>query len=422
MHAVPALALVFEPEVPASLAPLLEQRPFGLLPLAGRPLLHHQLSALAAAGVREVQLYVSHLPHLTRDFVGTGARWGLRVRCHSVAAAGQFLERPLRALIDRRLGQGGIAMAMNCFVDAATLRAMMLECGAAPLRLQAGSGHALPCFAVPERARRMDAPSMARFHADDPILIDSPKALWQANVRLLEGMRSVAHRERRVADAVYLGNGCRLHESAQLAEPSLIGARSVLGRRTRVGAHSIIGQDVFLDESSEVHASIVFDGTYVGPHGFIEGKLVDGCRMVDVESGEAVYIDDPSLLGTSAQHRSAGDSLRACAEWMLAASMLALTALPVLGFALARALRGRRVLSREHRFIPTGRLLSGEVSSRKVALLTLEGVPHPAWRRVPWLLAVLKGELQLVGTTLPAEKPAFAYAALSQSYAMLARR
>jgi hypothetical protein len=419
MAAAASAALVFEPEIPAGLAPLLEQRPFGLLPVAGRPLLHHLLTALSAAGVRDVQLFVTHLPHLTRDYVGDGTRWGLRVRCHSVAAAGQFLDRHLRSMIDRRLPQGGIAMGMDCLAHAATLRAMLLECATAPCRLEAPGGVALPCFAVAPEGKRAQAVRLDRFFADDPLLVDSPKALWHANARALQALGDAPHKERRVGDGVFIGSHCRLHESAQLAEPCLLGAGSVLERRVRIGAQSIIGAGAIIDEASEVRSSIVFDGTYVGPHSFIDGKLLDGCRMVDIASGDVVYLDDPAMLGTAAQHLAGSVSLRGAAEWSLAACAATLLAIPLLCFMAVRRLRGREAFKRERHFVPAGRDLSGAVGSRQLELLALDGVAHPAWRRAPWLLAVLAGRLRLFGTLLPSRRPAFPHGALAQSCAML---
>ena len=51
------------------LAPLTESVPKILAPLNGRPLLEHQLSYLAAAGVTEVAINVHHLPELVMEAI-----------------------------------------------------------------------------------------------------------------------------------------------------------------------------------------------------------------------------------------------------------------------------------------------------------------------------------------------------------------
>jgi NDP-sugar pyrophosphorylase family protein len=59
--------------------PLTEARPKAMLPVAGKPFAHHQLSWLAASGVTRVLYSIGHLGQQLRDFVGDGRAWGLRV-------------------------------------------------------------------------------------------------------------------------------------------------------------------------------------------------------------------------------------------------------------------------------------------------------------------------------------------------------
>ncbi len=59
--------------------PLTDHTPKPLLALGGKPLLQYHLEALAAAGVMDVVINLSYLGDQIRDFVGDGARFGLRV-------------------------------------------------------------------------------------------------------------------------------------------------------------------------------------------------------------------------------------------------------------------------------------------------------------------------------------------------------
>ena len=60
----------------ATLAPAL---PKTLIPVAGVPFAHHQLSLLARSGITRVVYCIAHLGHLVEEFVGDGSRWGLDV-------------------------------------------------------------------------------------------------------------------------------------------------------------------------------------------------------------------------------------------------------------------------------------------------------------------------------------------------------
>lgn len=61
------------------MAPLTQQLPKVLIPVAGVPFAHHQLSHLAAQGVTEVVMSIGHHGDQVREYVGTGERWGLSV-------------------------------------------------------------------------------------------------------------------------------------------------------------------------------------------------------------------------------------------------------------------------------------------------------------------------------------------------------
>jgi MurNAc alpha-1-phosphate uridylyltransferase len=53
--------------------------PKALIPIAGQPFAHHQLTLLARAGVRQVVYCIGHRGDAIRRFVGTGEAWGLEV-------------------------------------------------------------------------------------------------------------------------------------------------------------------------------------------------------------------------------------------------------------------------------------------------------------------------------------------------------
>ena len=54
--------------------------PKALIPVAGEPFAHHQLSLLARSGVTRVVYCIGHLGRAIRGYVGGGERWGLEVR------------------------------------------------------------------------------------------------------------------------------------------------------------------------------------------------------------------------------------------------------------------------------------------------------------------------------------------------------
>ena len=78
-----------------------------MLPVAGEPLLGHQLRLLAGQGIGEVVLCCGHLEEQLRAYAGDGGRWGLRVRYSSDGTVplgtGGALRRALPLLGERFL-------------------------------------------------------------------------------------------------------------------------------------------------------------------------------------------------------------------------------------------------------------------------------------------------------------------------------
>jgi len=61
------------------LRPITLETPKVLLPVAGRPLIQHQLFWLKSHGINEVAINLYHLGNKIKDFLGDGSRWGMSI-------------------------------------------------------------------------------------------------------------------------------------------------------------------------------------------------------------------------------------------------------------------------------------------------------------------------------------------------------
>ncbi len=59
--------------------PLTDHTPKPLLTVAGMPLIEHHICGLAAAGLRELVINVSHLGQQVMEYCGDGSRWGVSI-------------------------------------------------------------------------------------------------------------------------------------------------------------------------------------------------------------------------------------------------------------------------------------------------------------------------------------------------------
>jgi len=73
-------AMILAAGIGARLRPLTDHTPKPLLKVAGVPLIEHHLRRLAAAGLSEVVVNVSHLGGQIEGYCGDGTRWGLALR------------------------------------------------------------------------------------------------------------------------------------------------------------------------------------------------------------------------------------------------------------------------------------------------------------------------------------------------------
>lgn len=72
-------ALILAAGAGTRLRPLTDSCPKPMLPIAGKPLLERTLRWLGRYGVTEAALNLYHLPHVVRDGLGDGSRFGMRL-------------------------------------------------------------------------------------------------------------------------------------------------------------------------------------------------------------------------------------------------------------------------------------------------------------------------------------------------------
>ena len=120
----------------------------------------------------------------------------------------------------------------------------------------------------------------------------------QANQDCLEGRVKVELPGEQVAEGVWVGEQTRVHPSARLVAPVLIGHGCTIEAGAQVGPLSIIGDNNIVEGGAVVEHSVTWSGTYVGRGSRIAGAKV--CRNVVVKSNvtvsEGAVVGDRCLL------------------------------------------------------------------------------------------------------------------------------
>lgn len=73
-------AMILAAGIGERMRPLTEHTPKPLLEAGGRPLIAWHIEALAALGLRDLVINVSHLAEQIVDWCGDGSRWGVQIR------------------------------------------------------------------------------------------------------------------------------------------------------------------------------------------------------------------------------------------------------------------------------------------------------------------------------------------------------
>ena len=419
-------ALVFADRQGSELAPLTDQVPLALLPVAGKEVLVHCIEDLVKAGVRELVIVVSALADRIEAAIGDGQRWG--VRCRYVLSRGE--EDP--AAVWRRL-------SLSEDLPLLALRGDVLRTPAVAGFLDQAQGWpGTVLAAIPEDPRgglvllraRADtslgdeqglSPALRLLNWPAPVRADAPSAVIQllplaaVTLNLITDLPAY-HRANRdlVAGRLpgmavpgrLLALGLRVGPRARVVPRSLKQGVAYVGANSRVHPEAellgevVIGDEVVVDRGATIRDSVILSGTYVGELIEVANAVVASNLLMRVDTGAVLRISDTLLLADLA----AGGMEEEVARWLdrLLGLLLGVLSLPLWPLALLLA----------YREAGDGPLLGsrGYLGNRPAASSPGGGGPCPLelrhWRtsvpvlsKLPWLIAVIRGDVRLVGVS-----------------------
>lgn len=389
-------ALLVDAGVPEALNSFLEARNIAMLPVGGKPILQFWCERLNLMGFTSLHLVLSHQPDQVRGFAGSGARWGLEITVTTVREG---------------MAEGEMLRTAAGAVSGPTLVAKLNHL---PLKGLAGwldtvIGQSVPVAAqgtelpdspgiLDERFFDAESPSARWLPPAAPVVrrIEDPRSLWQASLDLLSGsLEDPLPPGFELEPGVRVGQRAQIKPGIRLRSPCRIGEASLVRPQVSLGPDVVVGNHCIIDEASELSRTVVFDHSFIGSHAEFRNALVDGCLVYRVDTGVAVWVGDPMIVGSTA---GVGDSGPGWMERLGAGLLLALLSLPAAALAGLKSLRGHRPWQKEAILLPGGRDLAGDVLRRELPVVSLDA-RAPALRKFPWLWQVMRGRLGLFGVT-----------------------
>lgn len=421
----------------AALAPLTSWLPEFLLPIVNKPLVEHLIELLARHGIKDILLVLKHRPFETEEYLGDGSRWGVHLS-YSLLGTYRGVADALGRLDASRLGDPFIGLPghivtdldLTHFVDdfrqgrgdvgLAETSTGDHDPGLRSLGAEAWAGFEANPFIMTWQAfnlmkgLQLSPDSLAgatkpsgqtlSLHVCEVAgtleRIQSPVDLLRINQRVLTGdFSGLIIPARRVEEGIWVGRHCRLHPTARLKAPTLIGDHCNIQREAVIGSGSLIGSQVIVDEGASVQGSLVMDRTYVGSQTDLKDAIVKQNWILLIPSLLSVHLGDDLILGDLGKKMFAirGDRLLnlgvALILFVLASPVLILLYLyhlvvPSKNFFFSKTIFG----SDEQKD------LEGNVIPKPFDLYAFNS-SNRLVRKLPGLINVIRGELNLVGVS-----------------------
>ena len=455
------IAMILAAGVGSRLSPLTLFMPKPMVPIANKPVMEHIIDQLARGGITQIVANLNYLPEQIENYFGSGQRWGVNLSYslekELLGTAGavkrvedifddtlvvlmgdSLTDLDLKAMLAfHRERQAQVTIALHTVEDPSRFGVVLtgeqgriLSFQEKPPLAEAASNMVSMGVYILEPSVLKLIPENTPYdfgHQLFPLLLEqglpfygfesdcyysdvgSFGELRAAQFALLnEQVRGAMLPARKTAPGIWQGRNTTIHPSARLVPPLLIGDDSQINANAEIGPNAVIGNHVIIEEGATISGSAILDGTYVGRLVNVQDSVVNRNCLINVPANTSVFVADHFMLGEVSESVVLRGLGRA-GEW-LAALLLLLLSLPFWLIATLVALFAGRgpLLGSVQRAThdPQMQWESGKIGWRTVSVARFRSDPAtPAgrWLRrtgmcdLPGLVAVLKGELALVG-------------------------
>ena len=328
--------VLFATRTVPGLAPLTDSCCVALLSVGCKPLIVHTVESLAMAGLTDVIVIVSPGAAAVKPALGDGARWGMRFT-YEHAVAGESDDR----IVDRireKLGEEFLLVRGEImrtpivaeFVERARLLRTQqviatiggVEAGLSLFSLGRDAEVAIS-GELPNAAPATSSASRIEFPDARLSYLDSLAAFHSANLDLLAGhFGGLIIPGREAKPKVRVGRHSHLPGGAVKGPPVLIGSRCRIADDAELGASVVISDDVIIDSRAILRSAVIMPNTYVGELVEVANAIVDGDRLIHVDTGTVVTVTDNFLLANT-RTNDLGARLRAFFDRTLQAVLVA---------------------------------------------------------------------------------------------------
>jgi mannose-1-phosphate guanylyltransferase/phosphomannomutase len=377
------------------LSPLTDHTCTAMLPVVGKSLLVHAVESLVAAGVREIVVATSDRAPLVERELGTGSRFGAKVRYLPTRGNEGF--DAIAARVGSFLGDEYVAMHADVLRSSFVGRFLSVATAHENCTLRAMiDGRSSGLWRV-LRGNEWNVQDI-EMEGAYAVAIDSAAAFHKANIDAVNGrFPGLIIPGRQLPEGIIVRRQAALPFDLQHNGPVFAGQGASVKSGVVLNDGVVLSDNVVVDIRTTLRNTVILPNTYVGPMVELENAIAWKKDLIRVDTGVVVHVTDPALLGDLSGQMPGAVARRLIDR--LAGILLFVISLPfwpimmVDSWRLNRKQPLRTVTLRGNRTVldDEGRSVPREFETREAATRI------PLLRHLPRVLSVISGDLALVG-------------------------
>jgi mannose-1-phosphate guanylyltransferase/phosphomannomutase len=117
--------------------------------------------------------------------------------------------------------------------------------------------------------------------------IGNHKQYQEAHYDALDGKVMVQVKSVQTREKVYIGQNCRIDQTAVINGPVVIGRNCSIGKDVVLGPYAVLGDNCVIDNGATLKRGIVWNGAYIGKHAEVRGAVL--CNRVTVKDRAMIF-------------------------------------------------------------------------------------------------------------------------------------
>ena len=260
----------------------------GELPVAGKSWANHAVDICSLLEVTDIYVADCFLRDELVSKLGEGALWSLNIRClrsDPCSVPGELL-RQQSGVIEE---PGEMLFFWGLVLPDVQEPAEILK----DLRAVEEPSGALPDGIYLLRGGRL-------FECSCPLLrMDSLRSYFDLNFRLLDRPGICNLPGYSTVNGCSIGMNVLIKLDCELERPVILQDNVCLERGAVLHNGVIVGREVLVDEGAELDHALVLNHTYIGRNMLLKDKIVEGSRVIDVNTGALEEFEDEYLVGST---------------------------------------------------------------------------------------------------------------------------